>query len=122
VLVTVNITDAAHVPETERAVFDNLRYKDDGISHVTLYYGFHDLPNIPRTLADLRHNTPELDFDPEEAAYFISLSKVVKTNRRNLSGWRKSLYSLMARNALSPADYYKLPVERTVEMRSLIKL
>jgi KUP system potassium uptake protein len=122
VLVTVQITDAAHVPEAERAVFDNLRYKDDGISHLTLYYGFHDSPNLPRTLATLRHSSPELDFDPEAAAYFISLSKVVRTNRRNLSGWRKALYSIMARNALSTTDYYKLPVERTVEMRSLIKL
>jgi KUP system potassium uptake protein len=122
VLVTVEITDSAHVPETERAVFDNLRYKDDGISHLTLYYGFHDPPNIPRALADLRHTSPELNFDPEAAAYFISLSKVVRTSRRNLSGWRKSLYSLMARNALSTTDYYKLPVERTLEMRSLIKL
>jgi KUP system potassium uptake protein len=122
VLVTVKVTDAAHVPETERAVFDNLRYKDDGISHLTLYYGFHDSLNIPRTLDALRHTSSELNVDPEEAAYFISLSKVVKSRRRNLPGWRKSLYSLMARNALSPTDYYKLPVERTVEMSSLIKL
>lgn len=122
VLVTVEVTDLAHVPEAERAAFDNLRYKDDGISHLTLYYGFHDSPNIPRALAALRHSNPELDFDPDAAAYFISLSKVVKTNRRNLAGWRKSLYSLMARNALSPTDYYKLPVGKTVEMRSLIKL
>ncbi|HEY5152754.1 MAG TPA: KUP/HAK/KT family potassium transporter, partial [Candidatus Saccharimonadales bacterium] len=122
VLVTVEITDAAHVPETERAVFDNLRYKDDGISHLNLYYGFHDLPNIPKTLGALRHTNSELNFDPDQAAYFVSLSKVVKTDRHNLSGWRKTLYSLMARNALNSADYYKLPVERTVEMRSLIKL
>jgi KUP system potassium uptake protein len=122
VLVTIEITDAAHVPETERAVFDNLRYKDDGISHLTLSYGFHDSPNIPRALMALRHTSPELDFDPEQAAYFISLSKVTRTNRHNLASWRKSIYSLMARNALSPTDYYKLPVEKTVEMRSLIKL
>jgi KUP system potassium uptake protein len=122
VLVTVQITDAAHVPEAERAVFDNLRYKDDGISHLTLSYGFHDSPNVPRTLATLRHTSSELNFDPDEAAYFISLSKVVRTSRRNLAGWRKALYSLMARNALSSTDYYKLPVEKTVEMRSLIKL
>lgn len=122
VMVTVEITDSAHVPEDERAVFDNLRHKDDGISHLTLAYGFHDSPNVPRTLAALRHTNPELNFDPEETAYFISLSKVAKTNRRNLSRWRKSLYSLMSRNALSPTDYYKLPVERTVEMSSLIKL
>ena len=122
VLVTVNVTNEAHVPEDERAVIDNLRYKDDGISHVTLSYGFHDSPNVPRTLDDLRHSNPELDFDPYDSAYFISQSKVVMTKRRNLAGWRKALYSLMERNALSSTDYYKLPVEHTVELRSLIKL
>jgi KUP system potassium uptake protein len=122
VLVTVEITDSAHVPETERAVFDNLHYKDDGISHVSLYYGFHDSPNVPKTLAALRQTGSELDFDPDKAAYFISLSKVVRSSRHNLAGWRKALYSIMARNALSTTDYYKLPVERTIEMHSLIKL
>jgi KUP system potassium uptake protein len=122
VLVTVKITDSAHVPEEDRAIFDDLRYKDDGISHLTISYGFHDSPNIPRTLADLRHVSPDLNFNPDTAAYFISHSKVVLTNRRNLSRWRKSLFSLMARNALNATDYYKLPVERTVEMRSPIKL
>ncbi|MGC1176538.1 MAG: KUP/HAK/KT family potassium transporter, partial [Candidatus Saccharimonadales bacterium] len=122
VLVTVNTTNEAHIPEDERAVFDDLRYKDDGISHVTLSFGFHDSPNVPRALQTLRCTNSALDFDPDDAAYFISLSKVVKTRRHNLSGWRKALYTLMARNALSVTDYYKLPVERTVEMRSLIKL
>jgi KUP system potassium uptake protein len=122
VLLTVKITDSAHVPEAERAVFDDLGYQDDGISHLTLHYGFHDSPNVPRTLAGLRHGSPELTFEPAEAAYFISLSKVVTTKRHNLSPWRKSLYEIMARNALSTTDYYKLPVERTIEMRSLIKL
>lgn len=122
VLVTVNITNEAHIPEDERAVFDDLRYKDDGISHLSLSFGFHDHPNVPKTLADLRHTSPEIDFNPDDSAYFISLSKVVKTNRHNLSVWRKALYLLMDRNALSTTDYYKLPVERTVEMRSLIKL
>lgn len=122
VLVTVVITSEAHVPEDERAVFDSLRHKDDGISHVTLSYGFHDTPNVPRALEQLRRTSPELDLDPNNSAYFISLTKVVKTHRRNMAGWRKSLYALMSRNALSSADYYKLPVERTVEMRALIKL
>lgn len=122
VLVTVNITDEAHVPEEDRAVFDNLRYKDDGISHVTLSFGFHDSPNVPRALETLRHTSPELDFNPYDSAYFVSLSKVVRTRRRNMAGWRKTLYSLMTRNSLSVTDYYKLPVERTVEMSSLIKL
>jgi KUP system potassium uptake protein len=121
VIVSVRITTAAHIPEDKRAVFSSLAY-DDGICHLRLSYGFHDSPNVPRTLASLRGLDPELDFDPAEASYFISLSKVVPGRRHNLAGWRKHLYTMMARNALSTSDFYKLPIERTIEMRSLIEL
>lgn len=121
VILTVHIVTAAHVPETKRAIFDKLAY-NDGISHLNLYYGYHDHPNIPRTLLSLRSMSPELDFDSHDVNYFVSLSKIVPTGRSHLSNWRKSLYCLMSRNALSTSDYYKLPVNRTVEMRSLIEL
>lgn len=121
VIVSVQTTTAAHVPQEKRAVFDNLGYLD-GISHLTLLYGFHDTINVPRDLQQAQHLSPELNFDTNEVPYFVSLSKVVPTKRHNLAGWRKSLYCLMSRNAASTSDYYKLPVTRTEEMQSLIKL
>jgi KUP system potassium uptake protein len=121
VILSVQITTSAHVPTEERAVFDGLKY-DDGISHLSLSYGFHDSINIPKTLQSLRHLNPELDFNSEKAIYFISQSRVVPGKKHNLFGWRKTLYCLMARNTLSASDYYKLPIDRTIEMQSLIKL
>jgi KUP system potassium uptake protein len=121
IIVSVEITTASHIPEIKRAVFNNLGY-EDGISHLSLSFGFHDSINIPEALKYVRHSSPELDFDLEGASYFISLSRVVPSKRHNLARWRKSLYCFMARNAMSTSDYYKLPVERTVEMRSFIKL
>ena len=121
VILSVQVTTAAHVPVEERAVFDGLQY-DDGISHLTLTYGFHDSINIPKTLNSLRYLSPELDFNSEKAIYFVSRSRVIPGKKHNLLGWRKTLYCLMARNALSTSDHYKLPVDRTVEIQSLIKL
>ncbi len=121
VIVTVDIATAAHVPENERAEFDDLGY-NDGISSLKLTFGFHDSLNIPRTLKQLRTLSSELDFDPSDVSYFVSQSKIVPSHRHNMSGWRKSLFAMMARNAESASDYYKLPVDRTVEMSSLIEL
>jgi len=121
VVISVNITNDAHISEDKRAVFNDLGYQD-GISSLTLSYGFHDTPNIPKTLKMLRHVSPELDFDPDRASYFVSLTSVVLTKRHNLARWRKYLYSLMTNGALRSSDYYKLPVDRTVEIRSLIEL
>jgi len=121
VVIFVRITNTAHVPEHKRAAFDNLAY-NDGISYLSLTYGYHDVVNIPKTLESLRGLSPELDFDPNDASYFVSQSSIVITNRRNLARWRKQLYVAMARNATNADEYYKLPVERTMEMRSLIRL
>jgi KUP system potassium uptake protein len=121
VVLSVQVITEAHVPVEERAVFDGLQY-DDGISHLSLTYGYHDSINIPKTLQSLRHLSPELDFNSEKAIYFVSRSRVIAGKKHNLMGWRKALYCLMARNAISTSDHYKLPIDRTVEMQSLIKL
>jgi KUP system potassium uptake protein len=121
VIVSVTVTSASHVPESERAIVDNLGY-DDGISHVSLSFGFHDTINIPETLNAIRHLDSELGSTLDNASYFVSLSRIVPGKGHALARWRKYLYCLMDRNALSASDYYELPVERTVEMRSLIKL
>ena len=121
VILSVQVVTEAHVPVEERAVFNGLQY-DDGISHLSLRYGFHDSINIPKTLESLRHLSPELDFNSDQAIYFISRSRIIPGKKGNLIGWRKALYVLMARNAMSTSDHYKLPVDRTIEMQSLIKL
>ena len=121
VIVYVETSANSHVPHDERAKFDELGYAD-GISQVTLTYGFHDSPNLPKSLAEIRKLSPELDFDPEKATYFISLSRIVAGKKHKMFSWQKKLYEIMSRNALSASDYYKLPVDNTIEMRTLIKI
>jgi KUP system potassium uptake protein len=121
VIIFVETLPVAHVPQDQRASFDGLKY-NDGISQLRLSYGFHDLPNIPRDLKAVRRLSPELDFDVADAAYFISLTKVLVGKRHILAYWRKSLYCLLANNSLSRSDYYKLPINQTVEVRTLIEL
>jgi KUP system potassium uptake protein len=121
VIVYVTTSTAAHVPEHERAVFNELGYVD-GISQVTITYGFHDSPNVPHTLEGIRGISPELDFDPHQATYFISLTRVIAGKRQAMAGWQKSLYIAMSRNALSASDYYRLPIDKTIEMRTLTTL
>jgi KUP system potassium uptake protein len=121
VIITVQTTTAAHVPSEKRAVLDNFG-DDDGISHLMLYYGYHDTVNIPKVLKSLRSLDPDLDFDVDNVAYFVSSSKIILTKRHNMARWRKSLYYLLYRNAQDTSDYYKLPVKQTEEMQVPITL
>lgn len=121
-VVTVTIATVPHVPKHERALYDKLGFATDGISRLQLTFGFHDVVNVPAAIVYAQGHYAELDFAVDEALFFISLSRVVKSTNHRMMNWRKSLYMLLARNDLSESDYYKLPIERTVEMRSLAKL
>ena len=122
VVVTVQTTDKPHVPESLRVIFDGLGHPDDGISHVTLRFGYKDMPNVPKALQLAREKDPEVDFDPQEATYFTSVSHPVIVHNRRMSKWRKHLYLLMDRNANDPSGYFKLPLDRTIEMRTFLEL
>jgi KUP system potassium uptake protein len=121
VIVSVQTTNEAHVPEDERATYDDLGFKD-GISQIKLRYGFHDAIHVPSAIKAARTLSSELNFDIDQAAYFVSLSKVTPTKSREMAMWRKHIFVFMARNELSPSDYFSLPIDRTEEMTTLIRL
>jgi KUP system potassium uptake protein len=122
VIVSVKTTTTPHVPESERIVFDHLGYDHDGYSHITLRFGFLDRPDVPEALALARRTPPglEVDFNPYHASYFLSGITIVPDRSPGMARWRKALFVVMARNAASPVDYFRLPAERVVTMGSRI--
>lgn len=122
VIVNIKTRTIPHVPEAERISFDPLGYQDDGISHITLSFGFKDTPNIPKALEGTRSAGKEVGFDLDQETYFVSTLKIIPTRHKNLPRWQKFIYALISRNAASPTAYYRLPFERTVELTSYIKL
>lgn len=122
VVVTVQTSDKPHVPERSRVVFDGLGHPDDGISHVTLQFGYMDIPNVPKALEIARDKSNEVDFDPLEATYFTSISQPVITHNHRMARWRKQLYLFLDRNANNPSSYFRLPLDHTVEMRAFLEL
>ncbi|MEV4423435.1 potassium transporter Kup [Patulibacter sp. NPDC049589] len=122
VIVTVQTLTVPHVPGADRIVFDHLGYDHDGYSHVTLRFGYLDRPDVPEALA-LARRTPgglEVDFNPYHATWFLSQITIVPDRSPGMARWRKALFVAMARNAASPADYFRLPTERVVTMGSRI--
>jgi len=119
-IVSIRISTEAHIPDEHRLTFEPLETTLTGVSHIALHYGYHDHINVPYALAHHLRTTPP--FDEKQVIYFISLTQVISTKRHSLVSWRQFLYRFMTRNALTASDYYKLPVTRTEEMQSLIKL
>jgi KUP system potassium uptake protein len=121
VIVTVITLKVPHVASRDRLTIDDLGYRDDGITHLTLRYGFQDRVNVPRALrAAAKHM--ESDVDLQAVSYFVSRINIEATREPGMPLWRKRLFVAIARNAASPVDYFGLPDERTVTVSSHIEL
>jgi KUP system potassium uptake protein len=121
VIVSVQTLRVPHVPAEERVSIDDLGYRDDGINHLTVRYGFQDQIDIPRTLREAAERM-ESEVDLDAVSYFISRITIVPTDAPGMARWRKRLFTVIARNAANPVPYFGLPDDRTVVMGSHIEL
>ncbi len=116
IIVSIEVTTVPYVPESERVTVDDLGYRDDGIFHVGVRYGFRDDTDIPAALALAAREGLECEVDLEGASYFISRVTLRRSPSSDMSGWRKALFLTLARNAADPVEYFRLPYDRTVVM------
>ena len=111
VFLTVTIAEDSTVPVSERAEVEEL---SPGIHRVRLSYGFMESPNIPRALEECR--AAGLALEPMQTSYFLGRETLVPAALPKMSRWRHWLFMLMARNAQSATEFFRIPPDRVVEL------
>jgi KUP system potassium uptake protein len=109
--VTVTTVDEPEVPEEQRAEVEELA---PGIHRVILRYGFTESPNIPRALQAL--NEKGVPFDPMQASYFLGRETIVPAMMPKMPLWQMWLFLVLARNAASATEFFRIPPDRVVEV------
>ncbi len=122
VIISIETTRTPYVAEADQLVVDNLGYEDDGISHLTAQVGFQEAIKVPRLFALACTRGLEGDAREEDAVYILSQMTLRPTDGPGMKLWRKRLYVALSRNAVSAADYFHLPADRTVTLGSTIDL
>jgi KUP system potassium uptake protein len=124
VVVSIHVESVPHVAPDERLEVNDLGYRDDGISHVTVRYGFQDDPDVPRALVTAPEKGLECEIDLDHASYFLSKIDLVTTDgqKNGMSAWRKRLFLATTNIATDPVDTFGLPRERTIIMGSHIEV
>ena len=110
--VTVANEDMPSVPAAERATVTKM---SEGIHRVIIRYGFMESPHLPRDLAAIS-DAEGLDFDPLQASYFLGRETLVAAARPKMPIWRLWLFLVMARNAISATEFFRIPTDRVVEL------
>jgi KUP system potassium uptake protein len=113
------ILDVPHVGGGQRVEVDNLGDPADRIVLVTAKFGYADRPDVPAALRRAAHETRELE-NLDDATYFLSHIIIRPTRRSGMAFWRKRLFGALARNASSPAEYFRLPADHVVALGSQI--
>ncbi|PKW26617.1 potassium transporter Kup [Phycicoccus duodecadis] len=118
-IVSTTSENHPHVPDEERVVVDHLGDPYDAIAHLTLRFGFQDDVDVPaglRLAAAQGH-----DIDVDGATYFVSRITLHSSDRPGMSRWRKRVFLGLARNAASPVEYFRLPIDRVVVMGAQVR-
>ena len=105
------------VPAAKRADVIDL---GDGFHEIVLHYGFMEAPDVPRALAD--RVQMDVGIDLRSISYFVSRESLRVTKKPGMARWREHLFAFMSRNATSAANYFRLPLDQTIELGVAVEL
>jgi len=117
ILLTVIVTEEAHVPDAERVSVEQF---PAGFQRVVGRYGFMEEPNILKLLAESPIAGGPIEIP--KTTFFLSRETILETGKARLWHWRKWLFSLLARNASTATSYFGLPANRVVELGMQVEI
>jgi KUP system potassium uptake protein len=115
---TVRFEDYPRVPLSERASVEPVA---EGFWHVTVRFGFIEVPNVVAALACAQEKGCMINLD--DAVYFAAHDQVVRSKSGpRMAAWRRVLFAAMYRNAVRSPDRFDLPPEKFLEIVRQIAL
>ena len=118
ILLTVRIEDVPYVPAEKRV---EQRDFNAGFYQVVVRYGFMEEVDIPHDLSHLK--TCGEPFKMMSTSFFLGRQKLIPSKkRRGMALWRERLFSWMVKNSETAMEFFKLPINRVVELGSQVDI
>jgi KUP system potassium uptake protein len=117
VLLSIIPSDVPTVAKDEQILVKDL---GNGFFRVTWHTGFMETPNVPQIL--LRAREFGLVCEPSTTSFFLGRETLLTGGGSHMMHWRKVLFALVSRNALSATSYFGLPPGRVVELGMQVDL
>jgi K+ transporter len=118
IALTVNFDYIPRVASRDRIELAKLA---EGFWHITVHFGFVQVPDIPAALRQAKARGCPVDL--EDAIYFGARDAVVCSKQRNwLVRASLRLFTLMFRNSVRAVDLFNIPPEKFVEIGRQIEI
>jgi KUP system potassium uptake protein len=108
------------IPQVRRKEKVEVQELGKGFYRVMAHYGFLEHPSVPEVMELAR--AQGLDLPPMTATFFLSHETLLPSQRPGLSRWRELLFAYMARNAMRPSAFFRIPPNRVVELGMQVRL
>jgi KUP system potassium uptake protein len=118
IALTVKFEEIPRVAPRERIELAKLA---EGFWHITMHFGFVQVPDIPAALRQAKdHGCP---IDLQDAIYFGSRDAVICSKQRSwVMRVRLRLFMLMFRNSVRAVDLFNIPPQNFVEVGRQIEI
>jgi KUP system potassium uptake protein len=121
IILSLETEPVPRIRTRDRLEVDDLGYRDDRITFVRARHGYSEEYDVPSLVRQIARAGVECPVDARHASFYLSRVALKPGDRPGLSRWRKRLFLITALITAEPADYFKLPRERTVTLGSDIE-
>jgi KUP system potassium uptake protein len=119
IVLTIVTKDEPYVDEAHRVKVRSFGQKRQYF-RVKLYFGFQEEQDVRRAL-QLCSNEG-LPLDQKTVSFFIGSERLSFRRLSPMPKWRRSMFKFLTHNSSSAIEYFKIPVDRVVELGIRIEL
>ncbi|NJA06748.1 potassium transporter Kup [Methylococcaceae bacterium WWC4] len=119
IVLTVVTKDVPYVDEAQRIKI-RLFGENNSFYRVKMYFGFQEEQDVRRALQLCAREG--LIIDQKHASFFIASEKLSFRRRCPMPKWQRPLFRFLFHNASSAIEYFKIPVDRVIELGIRIEL
>ncbi len=117
IIATILIEKIPHVADDHRLEVEQI---GEALHRAVILYGFMDEIDVPLALS--RPGAWEPPLKPMDVSYFLGRQTLIPSDKPGMAIWRERLFAWMVRNAESAMDFFKLPINRVVELGSQLEI
>ena len=117
IVLTIVTDRTPYVPKDSRIEIKDL---SEGFFRIIAHFGFMETP----TISEIIECCAMKDFVIEEqkSSFFLGRETIICTKKPGMARWREHLFVAMSRHAQRPAEFFKLPFNRTIELGGRVEI
>lgn len=116
IILSISIANVPYIKDNHRYELTSLT---KGFYRLVLHYGFMQDVDVLEALMEINKRAQlPLTIDIHDTTFFTETKNITVTRRpqKHLIYWQKRLFAYLQHNALTPIEFYKLPMNRTISI------